>query len=1528
MPTDSSVSPATMRHAVSSCFMSRPTLRQVLEREAYKLIVRQMPSVLTYAPGLRSAAEIFVQMPADENNFYAVQPFIDVFLQAMVEGQPFTLTSDHRFTTRRDGTMFHDLTTNNGQIVKQVTLDPSLLNSVMVQLQSEALRHFSQAHVAYWNASNYTDATFGGISRHQWLGEILRVGMACNLRSARLSEGQRKCLEDLLLGNSGAFELLAVEACMTRDGENFDELQAELLIHASDEVHQIWLWCHPDGRVEGFEDLVAFGDAFEWAMARRYRFDALSWRRYQLEGDVLLQQSGLILQFLLGRVTRLQTFAFDSVDALEVQLFSLTDPGMLMLELDCFEQNGAGAELPEVLTGGSSRRRLSTWQVLIELGLRQAKASSATSVEGIEGPYTYAARRLRERGRELYPESADLALADLQIMLETQDGSDSVSSTTLTEWAVNKHLALNGKTPVSVKHRVAGTSLPGWVTPAALESLIDDVDVGGHYPMYVKQKLDDPAMAATRSSRFALEWRQQLLASGLMAWARRALSEARWQALAEFCVSGNDFKVNVDIAPLTFTVRNLRQGDEAAYMFVLRFHEPAFVLLYCPHYEQDALTGADDLAGLMIAIKGSPDLQSRILQWLSPAARATYDNGGFNNPHLTQGVGLPPHQLPISDIGQVAISFRPWLADIDLRVYMHRRSMIIRLADSSTVSNSEQRWARIADLVAIMTLLTGTLPGPIGAAVRTLLAIKALDTLLDEHTYLSQAALHERVLSRFLDMAWRLLLDNALAEVDAAVAGPWVDIDGMPLTSVRGATSWAEGNQGAVYLVGELERRPAQAVIIRTGWGAGPVSRRRALSGFAAQVTLSATTLDVNSNVHSVSGNNFILMDGVPYQVRRDGDELRIVSAGEQLGPALWRGTGGWQIKVGLLGGTGRQNTKATSIGKAREDVHRKVASHNARVLQLQKDFQASLGSLIAKEGEIKREQIRRNLTQSNPGDNLSEEEVNDRIAAIDLKVAAMQVEMSKLQLDTVTIKERVVIVQLKQDEQLHTQIKLSSAADKPGMTIKRNQWLGFTLTDALYVRDEMLRLSDRRALHDTAASLNGRRMVEITKELADYRRRLGDSTPLVARALVAMQTVDDLLVQLPDSTVIHHGDRKTTVGNFIQSRQLNIIDLRFEHLIALAELSLNPSKAKSLPRWHKAIRQLSGQGLRAAAAAHADVLTSDLSSDDRAEILQEAWHQYSMASYRASRQIAVGGALVNADMLKEYRQQLEVLKESVNKLLQEDGQRSAYPLSEDVRKAVRTADGRLVIATQLMAEEGSQLVVTNFDGTVVHRFRNDAGEWKEVLPEVDALDPLPSALSEVESLAQAVLEEDAALHKLAQEYLEQDLDHRDLNWEVDLYISRLEQARDAISNNDALRQRLIAAVDTCKANKVRWLTQLHSSTEKPGAAALAFLHQQGLLNIAYVRREVTRAGDVFDEYEIKLLSEAGAKGGKPLWAAHFHLASHDADAADFTVGHLKLWRERKLGKADEQKLREKGRILHRGRLGSTHAAGIIPFHP
>lgn len=1531
MPATPALPPTTVRQAVASGFMSRPTLRQVLEQQTYKLLLRQVSTVFTYQPQLLSAADIYVQFPKQDNGFLPVRPLLDVLLQAMVDGESVAFTEEHVFRSKADGTLRHDVVATDGHILEQVILDPSLLNASLNDLLAEAIEHFSQAHISYWNASDYRDANGGGVSRHQWLGEMLRISMACCLQSARLSAGQGTCVVDLLLGDTKSFELFAVEARIRRGDETFDELQPGLLVHATDEDGEVWLWCSPDGHVEGYEQQAELTEAFRWVMGRRYGFDSLSWQRYQLEGDVLLQQSGLMLEFLLNRVARLLIPAFESVAELEQSLFSLTDPAALMLGLVGSEQGVSDDDLLPWMTGGSSRRQVSAGQVLLDLGLQQAKTSSASSLEGIQGPYTYARQRLRQRIGELHPAGADMASDDLLITLEASSAEEQASNVTLTEWAVNKHLALKGAMPEAVRHRIEGTALPAWVTVAALNQLVDDVDVGGHYPAYVSARIDDPALISPRISRFAIEWRQQLLVVGLRAWANGTLSEARWQALAEFCRSGLDLKTNVDVAPLKFRVRNLRKGDEATYLFVLRFQEPAFALLYCPHYEQEPLACADDLAGLMAVIRRSPSLQSRILEWLSPAAKATYANGGFDKPHLTQGVGLPPDQLPIPGIGPVEIVFRPWLSDIDVEVFKHRRSMILRLADTSTVSNSEQRWAQIAELVITMTRLVSLLPGPVGAAARVVLALSTLDGLLDEQAYASESAMREQVLSRLQGMAWNLLVSSLLAEVDRAIAEPFVDIDGVPGRSARLVLPKANAAIGVVHLAGELERRPAQTVLIRSGWGEGPVARRKALAGFAAKVDLRSATIDQASRVYPIDGLNYVEIDGVPYQVQRNGDEVRIVAVDGQLGPALWRDQQ-WHLKRGLQGGAFRAGGRSTPLEKNRQTTLAKISSLADENLKFQKAFQNLLKPLDAKRAEVDREKTRRELTLKNLGGRMTEQEIETRVADIDRKIAGFEAQLHDMRLEAVTTKEQALVIAGKLDAHYLKLLKLTPEQGQKALTDKRNEMLGYSLTDAVYIRDELLRLSDRTALHEIATALNGRYMVEVLKELAAYRVRLAQSAPLLERALTAMQTIDELLVMLPDTAEFYQGATPLTVGRFIEQRPFNSVDMRFEHIIGLAELALNPSKVKSLPRWHKAISQLSGSVLRAAAAAHADVLTSNLSQEDRVEILQEAWHQYSMAIYRATKQINSADALVNADRLEAYKEQMALLKESVNALLQsgdEQGSapRSAYPVSQEVRRAVRTAKGRLVVATEQLTEAGElQLVVSDAASTVLHRFRREDDAWREIVPEPAAPEPLPAELAVREAHARTVLEEGVALKVLAQEYIDNDLDPQELIDAVDQRIQRLEQAQDAIAADEPLRQALADAVSESRVNKVQWLTDLYSKTAKPGASALAFLHEQGLLTITYVRRDQGRWAGVFDEYRIKVRDPKTKK--VTLWAAHFHLASQDANASDFTVGHLKLWHQRMYGRADEQRLRQEGSILHRGRLSRQQVVGIISFAP
>lgn len=263
----------------------------------------------------------------------------------------------------------------------------------------------------------------------------------------------------------------------------------------------------------------------------------------------------------------------------------------------------------------------------------------------------------------------------------------------------------------------------------------------------------------------------------------------------------------------------------------------------------------------------------------------------------------------------------------------------------------------------------------------------------------------------------------------------------------------------------------------------------------------------------------------------------------------------------------------------------------------------------------------------------------------------------------------------------------------------------------------------------------------------------------------------------------------------------------------------------------------------------------------------------------------------------------MELLKQSANHLLIQASQefagmnvpmRAAYAVSEGMHRAVRTTTGELLIATQQATEDGGeQLVVSDpVGGDVLHRFHCRQGVWVETLPEPQAQDPAWVPASEAAEHARNVLEQGGALQERVRDYLARDLDHRDLETLVDGQIEALQAARDSVRDDEALHGRLVEAVAQWKGNKVAWLTRLHSQTRKPGAAALAFLHERNLLNVAYVRRETSANHVAFDEYRIQVLVQPGGKQVSATWAGHFHLDSQDASAADFSVGHLKNWSE------------------------------------
>lgn len=86
---------------------------------------------------------------------------------------------------------------------------------------------------------------------------------------------------------------------------------------------------------------------------------------------------------------------------------------------------------------------------------------------------------------------------------------------------------------------------------------------------------------------------------------------------------------------------------------------------------------------------------------------------------------------------------------------------------------------------------------------------------------------------------------------------------------------------------------------------------------------------------------------------------------------------------------------------------------------------------------------------------------------------------------------------------------------------------------------------------------------------------------------------------------------------------------------------------------------------------------------------------------------------------------------------------------------------------------------------------------------------------------------------------------------------------------------------------------------------------------------------DYLDIYEIRRPPATGRTQGICVWEAHFHYTSESAAAREFVKGHLKLWRERKLGrKAQLRAATQRKELLsiYRGDLRLEQVDGIIPF--
>lgn len=1533
----------TLKQAVATQFASRPTVRQVLSQQVFDVVCRHYPAHAAAAIDHHQHEPYTLWRP-DTTGTVQAEGCLTLLLKVFVQGGQVAFGS-------RDLLVLTPYAAGQTSVLE--TQDSALalaaLNHDLEQALDTLLVRFQQAQVAFWNEDDVTGPQASGISRHGWMRQMLRLGLAGHLQRSALGPQERAVVYEVLLGQPHAPSVSAIELTRESDGETYTQLLPELLIEAERDERRLLLRCPPSGQFEELESEQALVQSLYTRFAVTHQIDGLAWRRRQLAEDVFFQQSAMLLESLLNDIDRLRLSAIDDNETLEQTLHWLSDPARHFLD-DVLAALNATPEVPDWLVAATSRDRFEYQVAMLDVAFYQGACQGATSLDGVQPLSLYAAGRLREQLLKEWPVEANYFPDDLVLHVSVPDSTvdkelparlKPAGSVSLTEFAINRLGGLQDAVVTSIGHLNDQLIMP-WMTPAYCVRLVETVDIGGHYPGYVAALLRDPAQQAQRMRLFAREWRLGLLFDALRAKVDGVLDEHCWETLAEFCRSDRDLKATVDVAPLGFKADpSSQRRDEVTCMYVITLHQPSAVLLYRPLYPQQALLSYPDNRALMAAIAAPGALQQSVLDWLPESLFSTYANGGFLEPHLRRVIF--DTSLWPEPVAPARLALSPYKADIDSRLYVDRCRALLELGDRQSLSNAEQRWEVVQRFGWLLfDLVAPIVPGLLGkiAGLASLFA-----PLLQAPVRLPLAG-SDSVFS--VELAANLalaLLHGRLPEQGRPNAPVNAGVPVLAAPRSRAFIPLLPEPIGVVHQPALPLQEWEGHLALGDGWGTGPEARRRLLEPFRADVDLSKAAR--GNGLDEVNGRFYVSLAEGTFEVMHDDNERRIKGPDGAPGPLLVD-AGGWRIRLDGVGLGGSPGGARRPRNQARFDSL--ATSTNRMVADINADIETGL-RLMAEEQQARRQltalQEARAKAQANEG-GLSPEQVERLLTLYEGKVSKQREEANRVTLRYVEHLEAVVEKNVRIVEQVDEMIDLQrhrtivnripmdafQASRKVGCeTIVRYCWaLLPRLFDAV----------DYPQLRRMAQALKGKPVGPFDAQYQAYRTRLVEVVRLQPRVVKASALLDRFMPQVAADVVIivdHRDGAIQTLEQVKAQRNVTTVEMRFQQAVYCSDLALRPDQPDPAGNFMRYQRGLMNRHLMAAAFAHGEAQLGNLSVEDRIEVLQSAWDEYSAALINAIDVRADSGTLVDISYLTLYQEALQGLKNDVSDRLVEaqgvlDGDEppgpGAYLPSPETHGIARAEDGQILVGTEVEHEGRMLLEIRDpLSRQVVKQYQRQGQDWVE-LTEVAAGSPSVPALDKPALIAEAWLQlgQDVAVRNQAQEYVAQQVNHRLLTRLVDEHIARLQAVAQPLAQDDgatarSLRKRLEAWPDLRRS----LLVELFSQTRFPDAQGLRFLHEEGLIKVEYLSpRRVLADGSALDEYVIRLLARPGAVNGKPIWVAHFHFAAQGDPATAFTRGHLKAWAQRKYGARDARLLADQGERIHRGPLTLAQAQGIIPF--
>lgn len=667
-PTDSVQRPdsASMAGAVSVVFADRPNLESVVLKTLAVTIDEKYPGLAL------NLSRTQLAMPAADGS-YTFERLTTKALDYLATGAPidFSDVGSHAFFLTEN--VPHPVKTPAGETpdIKQIEkLIHELAWSLPIGLQD--------AMTDYWNPISEQPSRWSLLS--DALTQALQIS---TLRQPGLTDFERESVQQIIdLPDNGQrvtkyveqrTRVYELETYLSSSTGNAVLFSPELLLRRTVGTHTTVLLCHPGGKIEPFASMDAFNQHWSARINDHYLVDSIRCKRYEFQNHVFGHQAELILNQQLNNVQAVRLPCNLGQTTAQALYHELSNPASCFTsttQVNSQYQRFLNPQLPQWLHGASEAQKKDYCRYSFGVSSSKLLNKGRTFLSDILDLQAFtvdaltralsAEQQRAQPGAEQAP-SPDAYAPDKVLLTFTHNAAtsgttQSVAGTpmSLTELAIT-NLKECPRAPFTLTHR-DGLALPDWLTADYItrtDGLIKTINIGKTYPEYLKSRLLSPAPEVTERKRlFAEQLRYQL---PLVALELHLKNEGGISALGVRYVAtllledqGERFVDNQSIVMRKLAL--LRQAgaapDVVNAMFIIEAWDVTKGphVLYRPLYAESLREFATREA-LLEAIAQPTDLQQSVLAWLPIEARAIYDKGGFQTPHIPPG-GLDDEPVP------------------------------------------------------------------------------------------------------------------------------------------------------------------------------------------------------------------------------------------------------------------------------------------------------------------------------------------------------------------------------------------------------------------------------------------------------------------------------------------------------------------------------------------------------------------------------------------------------------------------------------------------------------------------------------------------------------------------------------------------------------------------------------------------------------------------------------------------------------------------------------------------------------------